>query len=550
MERLKIAILGKMPRKGYSGGRYCAWMMAEALAYMGNDIYVISNFVPEFSKDFEDYLYHKKIQTILVDDFYRIPYKERTLDYVICIPSINEGAGYYYACRAFALKKKARFAFINFETPNWYRELAEMNRPEQDYDILRGICKYGCLILSISKEGQKYAEEFYNKYPLYTEHAAWSPPINSIVADSVKEEKREQILIFLRIQDKHKGGDDFLKLLGEYMSGMECVCIIGNGSIDNAFLEEAREKAKRFGISLRFEKSINDRQKFKEIKRSRLLLYPSHFEGYGYPPVEALYCGTPCVVYRLPVLEEVSGDALTYCEIGNISMMRRKAGEILKKGTSQPICVDTAEFTRQAERLQKILLDNYSDLKLIHSVKVMINSKIIMKKNKYAFLDAYERLRKWMWSKVPKVPDIIQYCIDHDVVISERLNMSTEKWKTVKRQFENKKIFIWGIGRAYQDIYPKYKGRIIPAGILDKNPQKTGIPDIFNKNIIIQSPEVIQQTNLDDIAVLISNKEGVDDIINQLENMGIKNYHSLCMLELNTLSSKLYRISKMCKKKL
>ncbi len=41
----------------------------------------------------------------------------------------------------------------------------------------------------------------------------------------------------------------------------------------------------------------------------RAFIYPSIYEGFGLPPLEAMACGSPVIVSRIPALEETTGDA-------------------------------------------------------------------------------------------------------------------------------------------------------------------------------------------------------------------------------------------------
>src|SRR5207248_3120913 len=45
-----------------------------------------------------------------------------------------------------------------------------------------------------------------------------------------------------------------------------------------------------------------------------LFVFPSLYEGFGLPPVEAMACGTPVITSAIPVLQEVGGDAARYVD--------------------------------------------------------------------------------------------------------------------------------------------------------------------------------------------------------------------------------------------
>ena len=43
-------------------------------------------------------------------------------------------------------------------------------------------------------------------------------------------------------------------------------------------------------------------------------VFPSLYEGFGLPPLEAMHCGCPVIVSRCASLPEICGDAALYCD--------------------------------------------------------------------------------------------------------------------------------------------------------------------------------------------------------------------------------------------
>ena len=52
-------------------------------------------------------------------------------------------------------------------------------------------------------------------------------------------------------------------------------------------------------------------------ERALCLAFPSVYEGFGLPPLEAMASGCPAVVSRAGAMPEVCGDAALYCPPGD-----------------------------------------------------------------------------------------------------------------------------------------------------------------------------------------------------------------------------------------
>lgn len=63
-----------------------------------------------------------------------------------------------------------------------------------------------------------------------------------------------------------------------------------------------------------FKGFIKDEDMASFYQGADVFLFPSLLEGFGFPPLEAMACGTPAVVSDIPVLRETLEDAALFCE--------------------------------------------------------------------------------------------------------------------------------------------------------------------------------------------------------------------------------------------
>ena len=109
--------------------------------------------------------------------------------------------------------------------------------------------------------------------------------------------------------------DNFLQLK---LRGMLESKLILTGSV--LFLSNRLQSLKNFGISRGWiieTGYIPDEELFNLFINAQALVYPSRYEGFGLPPLEAMNLGCPVITTRYSSLPEVCGDAAYYINRDN-----------------------------------------------------------------------------------------------------------------------------------------------------------------------------------------------------------------------------------------
>lgn len=129
---------------------------------------------------------------------------------------------------------------------------------------------------------------------------------------------------------------------------------------------EISNLARELGITehVHFVVDPDDGQILEMYNKAALLLFPSLYEGFGFPPLEAMVCGCPVVCSSEGSLPEVVGDAALKCTAGNVDQMAENCIAVLEdaglaEGLIQKGHLQAKKFS--LERMGKGLMKVYME---------------------------------------------------------------------------------------------------------------------------------------------------------------------------------------------
>jgi len=135
--------------------------------------------------------------------------------------------------------------------------------------------------------------------------------MNSSGNDKINIDLPEKYILFVGSRGGYKNFDLFVEVITLLLAKdneLKVVCV-GGGK----FKEIEKEKFKRLNIINKiYQYSVNDDILSYLYKKAIVFVFPSLYEGFGIPILEAFSCGCPVIASNTSSLPEVAGDAAIY----------------------------------------------------------------------------------------------------------------------------------------------------------------------------------------------------------------------------------------------
>ncbi|WP_299244528.1 glycosyltransferase family 1 protein [uncultured Aquimarina sp.] len=236
------------------------------------------------------------------------------------------------------LKRKGNPLLINFVGigPIWYRnkimtvyDLAFKHHPEWFSKSFQ--LTYNWFIpMSLKNSKHIITDSNYVKNDLINTYNLPSEKINVVYAAPSsafvkKQVNKEAMILMVSSLDPRKNMTRVIEAFDQLSIPHKLVIVGARGTVfSDLEIPEPIKKEK-----IKFTGYIEDEELVELYNKAELFMYPSLFEGFGIPPLEAQKCGTACLISNVTSLPEVYQDSAEYCDPRSVSDIKNKIYDVL-----------------------------------------------------------------------------------------------------------------------------------------------------------------------------------------------------------------------------
>ena len=145
-----------------------------------------------------------------------------------------------------------------------------------------------------------------------------------------QEKDRRPVLLALGATQRRKGLTDLVKafeLIGQLHKNVELHIIGPVGDDEDRVNRSVRQLPDAIATRVQRIGFVGEEERDQRVADATVLVHPSHYEGFGFPIVEAMASGTPVVTTTGGALSEIARDAALMIDPGDVDAL---AGELIK----------------------------------------------------------------------------------------------------------------------------------------------------------------------------------------------------------------------------
>lgn len=203
-------------------------------------------------------------------------------------------------------------------------DMPELNKNKIEYLLKKYIIKRGIkkskYIVTVSQFSLDRISAYYPKYKQkYSFH--YLGVTDDFKSFSSSEKKKNQVVFVGNIK-KHKGLKTLIEAYSNIESEIDLVIVGDDKNFRNGDKEISNLISK---TNITFTGRVSDKDLKRIISESKFLIQPSLYEGFGLPPLEALYLGTKPIVSDIEVFREIYNDLpVLFFEKNNAADLQEK----------------------------------------------------------------------------------------------------------------------------------------------------------------------------------------------------------------------------------
>lgn len=230
-------------------------------------------------------------------------------------------------------------------------------------------CDHADIIIAISEQTKQdlityfHADEKKIRVVYQGCHRQFREPVSAEQVAAVQQKYRlpEQYLLYVGALEPRKNLLNLVKALAESNVQVPLVMM----GAHSAYAEQVADLAAQSGVQVQFLHGIPFADFLAIYRGAKVFVYPSIFEGFGIPILEAMCMGVPVVTSTGSCFEETGGEAALYADPNNPTEIGERIKRVLSDGVLREEMVQKGheqakKFTD--ERVAENLLKVYGEL--------------------------------------------------------------------------------------------------------------------------------------------------------------------------------------------